>query len=73
MRALEFARQKHSRGVGLNKQEQLDELTFKGSECTRDCSGHLAGYNWSRQKNGRIPNSHSPSFNKGASLQRAGK
>ena len=73
MRALEFASRKLSRGVGPDKQKQLDELTFKGSECTRDCSGHLAGHNWRRQKNGRIPNSHSPSFNKGAALQRAGK
>ena len=24
--------------------EQLDELTFLGSECTKDCSGHRAGY-----------------------------
>lgn len=55
------------------KEEQLDELTFKGSECTKDCSGHRAGYAWQQQWPTRIPNSRSPSFNNGAALQRAGK
>jgi hypothetical protein len=53
-------------------EEQLDELMFKGSQCTKDCSGHQAGYEWSIRKAGRTPNSHSPSFNKGAAIQRAG-
>ena len=52
--------------------EQLDELMFKGSECTKDCSGHRAGYDWSIRKAGKVPNSHSPSFNKGAAIQRSG-
>jgi hypothetical protein len=52
--------------------EQLDELMFKGSQCTKDCSGHMAGYEWSIRKAGRVPNSHSPSFNKGAAIQRSG-
>jgi len=52
---------------------QLDELKFLGSQCTKDCSGHRAGYAWSRRKAGQIPNSRSPSFNKGAALQAAGK
>lgn len=52
--------------------EQLDELNFLGSQCTKDCSGHRAGYEWSRRK-GLVPNSRSPSFNKGAALQAAGK
>jgi hypothetical protein len=56
----------------LSKQ-QLDELTFKGSECTIDCSGHRAGYEWSQRRGGQTPNSWSPSFNKGAALHRAGK
>lgn len=55
----------------LSKQ-QLDELSFLGSTCTKDCSGHRAGYNWYKQ-NGRDPQSWSPSFNKGAALARAGK
>ena len=52
---------------------QLDELMFKGSECTKDCSGHRAGYNWSIRKGLRHGNSpYSPSFNKGAALAVAG-
>lgn len=53
--------------------EQLDELQFKGSECTKDCSGHMAGYAWSQRKGLRHGNSpYSPSFNKGAALAVAG-
>jgi len=54
--------------------EQLDELSFLGSECTSDCSGHRAGYEWSSRK-GNIPGTspYSPSFNKGANLKAAGK
>ena len=56
----------------LNEQ-QLDELQFKGSECTKDCSGHAAGYAWSQRKGLRHGNSpYSPSFNKGAALAVAG-
>ena len=52
----------------------LDELSFLGSTCTRDCSGHRAGYAWSKVRAGaKIPQSRSPSFNNGAALQRAGK
>ena len=54
------------------KDEQLNELSFLGSQCTKDCSGHRAGYEWSKRK-GYPPNSWSPSFNKGAALQAAGK
>jgi hypothetical protein len=52
--------------------EQLRELYFLGSQCTKDCSGHRAGYAWSNQRGGRVPNSWSTSFNKGAWLQRNG-
>jgi pyrimidine deaminase RibD-like protein len=53
---------------------QLEELSFLGSPCTKDCSGHRAGYYWSQTRAGaKIPNSWSPSFNNGAALQRAGK
>ena len=52
--------------------DKLDELNFLGSECTKDCSGHRAGYAWSKRK-GLVPASRSPSFNKGAALQAAGK
>jgi len=54
--------------------DQLDELSFLGSECTKDCSGHRAGYNWSRAQGGVDGMSPwSPSFNKGAALAKAGK
>ena len=56
------------------REEQLDELQFLGSECTKDCSGHRAGYNWSKARGGIDGNSPwSPSFNKGAALAKAGK
>jgi hypothetical protein len=57
-----------------NNEQQLDELQFLGSECTKDCSGHRAGYNWSRAQGGVDGMSPwSPSFNKGAALAKAGK
>lgn len=54
------------------REQQLDELEFLGSQCTKDCSGHRAGYEWYKRK-GRDPNSWSPSFNKGAALAKAGR
>ena len=55
-------------------QQQLDELTFLGSPCTKDCSGHRAGYAWSQSKGGRVAQSpFSPSFNKGSQLHVDGK
>lgn len=54
-------------------EQQLDELNFLGSECTKDCSGHRAGYEWSKRKGLRQANSWSPSFNKGSALAMAGK
>jgi len=66
-------------GVRVNncvpvEEEQLDELKFLGSECTKDCSGHRAGYNWSKKRGGVDGMSPwSPSFNKGAALAKAGK
>jgi hypothetical protein len=56
------------------EEQQLDELQFLGSECTKDCSGHRAGYNWSKAQGGVDGMSPwSPSFNKGAALAKAGK
>jgi hypothetical protein len=53
---------------------ELEELSFLGSPCTKDCSGHRAGYYWSQARAGtKIPNSWSQSFNNGAELHRAGK
>lgn len=54
-------------------QEQLDELTFMGiSPCTKDCSGHRAGYQWSKKRGGVSTASWSDSFNKGAEIAKAG-
>lgn len=54
--------------------QHLKELNFLGSQCTKDCSGHRAGYAWSQARGGaKVPNSWSPSFNKGAKLQRDGR
>lgn len=54
-------------------EEQLDELTFKGSPCTKDCSGHRAGYEWSQRKGGVQAASWSRSFNNGAAIAAAGQ
>jgi hypothetical protein len=54
--------------------QQLDELSFLGSPCTKDCSGHRAGYAWSKSKGGQVAKSpFSPSFNKGSQLHVDGK
>jgi len=48
--------------------ELILELEFMGSPCTKDCSGHKAGYAWS-QKHPMTPSaSGSPSFNKGVAI-----
>ena len=67
-----FSQRAHCQGRKKTQEEQLDELTFHGSQCTVDCSGHRAGYEWWRRRR-RTPNSWSPSFNKGAALAAAGK
>jgi pyrimidine deaminase RibD-like protein len=54
--------------------DELTELNFLGSPCTKDCSGHRAGYAWSKQRGGQAGNSpFSPSFNNGAQLYIDGK
>lgn len=59
---------------GPISEAMLAELSFLGSTCTKDCSGHRAGYEWSKARAGaKVPNSWSPSFNKGAALHKAGK
>lgn len=55
------------------EEQQLDELSFLGSPCTKDCSGHRAGYYWSATKGNRTASSWSQSFNNGAALRAAGK
>jgi len=54
--------------------DDLTELSFLGSPCTKDCSGHRAGYAWSQSKGGRVAQSpFSPSFNNGSQLHVDGK
>lgn len=53
-------------------EEQLDELSFMGSQCTKDCSGHRAGYSWYKRK-GYEPASWSNSFNNGAAIAASGR
>ena len=54
--------------------DELTELSFRGSPCTKDCSGHRAGYAWSQSKGGRVAQSpFSPSFNNGSQLHVDGK
>lgn len=63
---------KHPIGPNAERatKKAFNELTFKGSQCTKDCSGHRAGYDWTIRNPGRIPNSRSPSFNKGSAIRR---
>lgn len=56
----------------LGESSLKEQLYFKGSPCTVDCSGHRAGYEWWFRKR-RAPNSWSQSFNNGANLAAAGK
>lgn len=54
--------------------DDLTELNFLGSPCTKDCSGHRAGYAWSQSKGGQVAQSpFSPSFNNGSQLYVDGK
>jgi hypothetical protein len=46
----------------------LNERSFMGSPCTKDCSGHRAGYAWSKARGGKRAASWSQSFNNGAAL-----
>ena len=66
MRANEFVTEK-------KRMNRLKELTFMGmSPCTKDCSGHRAGYRWSKARGGVSTASWSNSFNKGAEIAKAG-
>lgn len=44
-------------------------LTFEGSHCTKDCSGHRAGYIWQTTHQGQQSVSKSSSFNNGAMIR----
>ena len=67
-----FSQRAHCQGRKKTDEEQIDELSFLGSPCTKDCSGHRAGYEWSRKKGGVDAASWSRSFNNGAALYKNG-
>ena len=50
--------------------EIINELTFHGSRCTKDCSGHRAGWYWARKHNKSATqcNGSSQSFKNGCSI-----
>lgn len=55
--------------------EIINELTFHGHQCTKDCSGHKAGYMYAKkhgydQQPGPSA-SPSPSFNDGVSIAKS--
>jgi hypothetical protein len=59
--------------IGTKGKENLRELMFMGmSPCTKDCSGHRAGYDWSARHNNAHSASWSDSFNRGAAIKAAG-
>jgi hypothetical protein len=43
-------------------EEIFNELTFHGRQCTDDCSGHKAGYEW-ETRNGKKTGEQPPTFN----------
>lgn len=49
--------------------EVLAELSFHGRKCTKDCSGHSAGYAWAAQHPGAQGTSSSKSFNGGVEVR----
>ena len=67
-----FSQRAHCAGRKKNEDEELTELSFKGSPCTKDCSGHRAGYEWSQRKGRVQAASWSRSFNNGAAIAAAG-
>lgn len=49
--------------------EIINELSFFGRQCTKDCSGHKAGWEWERKHNtGQKSNTTSNSFNNGTDI-----
>ena len=42
--------------IGTVNEDQLNELMYKGYRCTKDCSGHAAGYKWSDDRDITDPN-----------------
>lgn len=55
----------------MRVKEIISELTFMGHPCTKDCSGHKAGYKWSLDRNGATATTPSNSFNNGVNIAQA--
>lgn len=54
----------------MRAHEFITELKFFGSPCTKDCSGHRAGYAWEKKKNrGARTNGNSNSFGNGTEIR----
>ena len=53
--------------------ELLNELTFHGSQCTKDCSGHRAGWAWATKYPNRPTTNRAThiSFNNGVDIRNA--
>ena len=64
----EYVKQKVNAALGKTANEPIQEKKFMGSQCTKDCSGHKAGYKWSVDRNGQIENTPSQSFNNGTAI-----
>lgn len=64
--------EKYSRFIAEQRKKSeystLNELTFGGSPCTKDCSGHQAGFRWAKRNGVYDVNTASPSFNNGAAI-----
>lgn len=55
--------------TSMKVNEVITELSFHGRKCTKDCSGHAAGYKWALARNQTVPcTSHNPSFNSGCDI-----
>lgn len=63
----------HAVVYGPAKSTFEEALTFMGHACTKDCSGHKAGYKWSLDHNGAGANGPSTSFNTGTTIAQAAR
>jgi hypothetical protein len=54
MRAHEFVNE----AISIRKAKRMNpgRLSFKGYRCTKDCSGHRAGYAWAARRGISSPN-----------------
>lgn len=48
--------------------EILSELTFGGSQCTKNCIGHVTGFSWKKRNSEKPCLSTNQSFNNGCAI-----